>query len=243
MTLRRPTLRALAVLIVATMLSACGVCKAADRDGGPAGSVSSQTNSNSDAAVNLSESDAVTNAAADDVESAQTDNYPDGHLPANWNHMPGDRVLIESEGLSISQPGLHPSRYIDFGLPRDVVVRAVSIMRGRATGSGRTARCAHGPMDFTAFGPLILNFRHGRFVGWILNPGSRPVIEADLGLTTGIPREWVGYGDDDVRIISRSRRRVQFEVGGIGGFLAGNRPHARVTRLYAGATCFARTPT
>lgn len=243
MTARQAALRSLAILAVSAMLSACGVGNAADREGSPAGSVSAQTNSDSGADLNQYESFALTNAAAEDAQGADPDLYPDGHLPANWNHMPGDRILIESEGLSISQPGLHPARFIDFGLPRDVVVRAVAIIRGRATRSGRTVRCRGGPMDFTAFGPLILNFRHGRFVGWILNPGSRPIIEADLGLSTGIPREWVGYGDDDLRIIGRSQGRVQFEVGGIGGFLGSNRPHARVTRLYAGATCFARTPT
>jgi len=231
-------MRNVLMLAVSAMLAACGVGNATTTGVNPA---TDQGASAPKGAVNGADY-SVGNAAADNVGTAGGDQYSDGHLPANWYHGAGDILILEGEGLSFAQPGLHPARFIDFGLTRDVVVRAVTMIRGRPSGSGRTMRCGGGPMDFTAFGAIVLNFRHGRFVGWVLNPGVRPLIETDLGLGIGTPRDQVGYGDQDLERVVDSPQGPRFEVNGIGGFLRSHRPDARVTRLYAGATCFAPTP-
>jgi hypothetical protein len=234
-------MRNFSTLALAALLAACGTGHAATTDADPANLASVGTIAEEAADLN-SESFAVVNAATEDAQSADSDSYPDGHLPRNWAHQQGDIVVLVDQGLSFAQPDLHPYRYIDFGLPRATAIRGVSMMRGRPTGSGRTQHCRGGPMDFTSFGALVLNFRHGRFVGWVLNPGARPAIETDLGLGIGTPRAEVGYGGEDLTSTRGSPRGPQFEVGGIGGFLGSNRSNARVTGLYAGATCFARTP-
>ena len=229
------------VLAVSAMLTACGVGNAAEIGADQSNEASAPAASEAEMSVNASEGTAVTNAASDPAYLAESERTS-GHLHDNWAHQRGDKLILEGGGFSFAQPGLHPYRYIDFGLPRDTVVRAVTIIRGRPSGSGRVARCRSEPMDFTAYGALVLNFRHGRFVGWVLNPGARPLIETDLGLGIGTPRDQVGYGDQDLTSTRATTLGPQFEINEIGGYLSSNRPNARVTRLYSGATCFARTP-
>jgi len=235
-------MRNASMLAVSAILAACGVGNAASRGPDPANSVSAQSVSGAETANNESEEVGAVDAATENAAAA--DAYPslDGHVPANWYHYRDDILILEGGGLSFAQPGLHPARFIDFGLPRAVVVNVVAMIRGRPSGRGRITPCVGGPMEFTAFGPLVLNFRRGRFVGWVLSPGARPRIETDLGLGIGTPRSEVEYGDEYPRYVGHSPRRAQFEVAEIGGFLSSNRPNARVTRLYSGATCFARTP-
>jgi len=237
-------MRHFSILAVSVLLAACGIGNAASRSADQADPVSVQVNSGAEAEAEAEAAQGIgaMNAAITNASMAEADLYPDGHVPANWYHMIGDILVLEGGGFSFAQPGLHPARYIDFGLPRATVIDAVTIIRGRPSGSGRIARCAGGPLDFTAYGALVLNFRHDRFVGWVLNPGARPSIETDLGLGIGTPRDQVAYGDEDPTYIGNSPRGPQFEVAEIGGFLSSNRPNARVTRLYSGATCFARTP-
>jgi hypothetical protein len=229
------------ILAASAALAACGSGHAATMDAAQANAAETEAMSAASLVENDSSDHAVMNAAADPSYIAESERSS-GHLPVNWAHQPGDILILEGGGFSFAQPGLHPYRFIDFRLPRDTVVRAVTIIRGRPSGSGRDLRCRGAPMDFTAFGALVLNFRHGRFVGWVLNPGARPLIETDLGLGIGTPRDQVGYGDEDLTSTRNTPLGPQFEINAIGGYLSSNRPNARVTRLYSGATCFARTP-
>jgi hypothetical protein len=234
-------MRNISTLALAVLLAACGTGHAAEIGANQDNAAIAPTASEAEVPNDEPAGTAAMNAAADPAYIAESERTS-GHLPANWAHQAGDILILEGGGFSFAQPGLHPYRYIDFRLPRATAVRAVSMMRGRPTGSGRTLHCRGGPMDFTAFGALVLNFRQGRFVGWVLNPGARPLIETDLGLGIGTPREQVGYGGEDLESTRNTPLGPQFEVSGIGGYLSSNRPNARVTRLYSGATCFARTP-
>lgn len=234
-------MRNILALTVSALLTGCGSGHAAPVGADQSNTASVEPNSVMEAVDSDFGASAVVNAATDPAYMAEAAAH-DGHLPANWAHQRGDILVLQDGGFSFAQPGLHPYRYIDFRLPRATVLRGVSIIRGRPTSSGRKPQCRGGPMDFTAFGALVLNFRHGAFVGWELSRPATPRIETFLGLGVGTPRAWAGYGGEDVTSTRNSPRGPQFEVGGIGGFLSSSRPDARVTGLYAGETCFARTP-
>ena len=151
-------------------------------------------------------------------------------LPARAQDYPNRPISIVSAQAS--------------GGASDTVVRAVTIIRGRPSGSGRDLRCRGAPMDFTAFGALVLNFRHGRFVGWVLNPGARPLIETDLGLGIGTPRDQVGYGGEDLTSTRNTPLGPQFEVSA-GGLWLGQVdlawPESRLVVEYEGAYHFEGT--
>src|SRR5262245_11668376 len=121
---------------------------------------------------------AGTSAIAVDAAGAKSAIKPGGdpHTPAGWHRYPGDVIRITGEGLAFTQSGLHPARFIDFGLRREDVDKEVRRMRGAPTGRGRVARCRGGAMEFTTFGKLRLNYRKGRFVGWVLDEGAAPPV-------------------------------------------------------------------
>jgi hypothetical protein len=152
----------------------------------------------------------------------------------------GRQLRIGGWGLSAGSRGLHPSSTWEFGLPRPEILRVIAAIRGPATGRDRNARCRGGPMDFTHFGPLTLNFQHGRWVGWSLaGRETDEAIQSEYGIGLRVRREYVlGFdfeeGEGSVR---HTRRGTEFVVDDLHGLLSGPGRRARVTYLWAGANC------
>ena len=145
----------------------------------------------------------------------------------------GQELRLIPGGLASGAPGLHTNRIFEFGMPRAEVVAAVAAIRGRATGSDANRECGAGPMEFTSFGTLTLNFQNGLFVGWSLDgpPGAQP-IEEEYGLGIGTTRADLTDGDRD-DADETSTLGVEFDAGGIHGLLGTNAPDA-VVPTYGG---------
>ncbi|AKH41291.1 hypothetical protein FHS61_001818 [Altererythrobacter atlanticus] len=102
--------------------------------------------------------------------------------------------------------------------------------------------CGAGPMEFTSFGPLTLNFQEDRLVGWFMEkgPGMQTADGIRPGMTLAELRE-----QRSVELLPNSTLGGEFtymtpDGGTIDGFLEGEGDGAIVTALYAGTNCFFR---
>ncbi len=150
----------------------------------------------------------------------------------------GQELRLISGGLASGAPGLHTNAILPFGRPKAEIVAAVAAIRGAPTGRDANGECGAGPMDFVHFDGLRLNFQHGRFVGWSVNPpaGAQP-LQDEWGLGLGTTRASLTDGDQDPATIESSTLGVEFDAGGIGGLLSSDAPDATVTTLWAGTNC------
>lgn len=147
-------------------------------------------------------------------------------------------LRLASGGFLATASGPGPARTIAFGAPRSEAVAAVSAILGPASEEGSNEECGAGPMQFTHFGTLSLNFQNDAFVGWFLRrPARTPPLRSATGVGIGTPRDQiVGEGQGPLEV-SETSIGTQFEVGGIFGLLSGPEPDAAVTDLWAGTNC------
>jgi len=177
-------------------------------------------------------------AAANNVASAAPANAA---APVNATApapQSGLELRLAGSGLTAGQPGLHPSSVHAFGMSRAAIVAAVAAIRGPATGEGANEECGAGPMQFTNFGRLVLNFQEDRWVGWHLGgPPATPPLKTDWDLGIGSPRADLDDGDRAQAQVSQTSLGTEFSVGDIHGLLSGNGANATVTDLWAGTGC------
>ena len=143
-------------------------------------------------------------------------------------------------GLETAEPSLHSSGQIEFGQEQAQVIERIAAIRGRPTRSGHDTECGAGAMEFTAFGPLRVNFQGGRFVGWLLDGPADPPIEEEYGLAIGSPRRDLAESDQGAAQFSRTSLGTEFDMGGIRGLMTSDRHDAVVLSLYAGTNCLFR---
>ncbi len=152
------------------------------------------------------------------------------------------RLTLTHDGLMLTPERGNPPRSFAFGTPRAEVETLAERHVGAVTDRSRNEECGAGPIDFTEYGPLILNFQDDRFVGWFAGDGTR-VATAD-GVVPGATRAQL-ESTLTVAMIPDTTLEGEFEYAGrggeaIGGFLDGSGQDARVTALYAGINCFFR---
>jgi hypothetical protein len=147
-------------------------------------------------------------------------------------------LRLASGGLLATQTSSTPGRTLAFGMPREEAVGAVASILGPATGEGSNEECGAGPMQFTSFGTLSLNFQQGAFVGWSLRgPPRTPALRSAAGLGIGTPRDQImGEGQGPLQV-SETSLGTQFDAAGILGLLSGPEPDATVTSIWAGTNC------
>lgn len=149
-------------------------------------------------------------------------------------------LRIGDWGLSAGFRQLHSIEDWEFGLPRAEILAAVAAIRGPVTRPDSSAECADGPMQFSHFGSLTLNFRAGRWVGWSLagTEAGHP-IRNEWGVGLGSPRDEINAlgMDGDVLTITQRGNQAEFTVGRMHGTLSDANPEAIVKSLWAGATC------
>lgn len=177
-------------------------------------------------------------AAGNNVASAAPANAAAPVNAAEPAPQSGLELRLAGSGLTAGQPGLHDSSVHAFGMPRAQIVAAVAAIRGPATGEGVNEECGAGPMQFTNFGPLVLNFQEGRWVGWSLaGPPASPPLKTDWDLGIGTPRADLDDGDNDQAQISQTSLGTEFSVSDIHGVLSGSGANATVTHMWAGLAC------
>ena len=175
------------------------------------------------------------------ADSAKADPAPQVRTAAASQVQPaaepaaGSILRLSPQGLATAQPGLHSANLIAFDQPRAQVVAAVAAIRGEPTGTSENDQCGAGPMGFTEFGPLTLNFQQGRFVGWELSGAADPPIEEEYGLGIGTSRADLEQSDQGPATIEESSLGTEFDFGGIGGLLSSDAPGASTVRTPAPA--------
>jgi hypothetical protein len=147
----------------------------------------------------------------------------------------GQELRLIAGGLASGTPGLHTNRIFEFGMPKAEIVAAVAAICGPPTVGNANYECGAGPMEFTLFGPLTLNFMNGRLVGWsLMAPRAAQPIEEEYRLGIGTARAHLGGDDGEPARVEETVLGTEFDAGGIHGLLGSDAPDGVVTYLWAG---------
>lgn len=145
-------------------------------------------------------------------------------------------IALDGEGLRIVAPrgsGL----LLGFGAKRGTVEGLLQNLLEDEPERTINNECGAGPMKFTSFGSLTLNFQDGEFVGWLVDERGKQSTIDGVGIgTTRAEAERSRI----IEIIDGSTLGTEFSSGAINGFLADESADAPITGLYAGTNCFFR---
>lgn len=147
------------------------------------------------------------------------------------------KLLIDGAGLRRRDPSNGGTPLVAWGTPRATVDQMVGAALGVAVDKSLSQECGAGPLEFSRFGPLTLNYMDGGLVGWYLDGRSVAPLATVSGIGIGSTRAQVM----DVlkpQLIEDSTLGDEFysDGEGLGGFFE----DGKVASLYAGTTCFFR---
>ncbi|MCT2558843.1 aspartate-semialdehyde dehydrogenase [Tsuneonella sp. YG55] len=149
-------------------------------------------------------------------------------------------AILDARGLSIGRaPGT--AQHFAFGAPRAAVEAAGDAWLGTAERSANE-ECGAGPMAFTRYGGLTLNWQDDRLVGWFAR--EDPAIVTSDGIVPGKLLRDLEVARS-ARLIKDSTLEGEFDYLAadghtIGGFVRGTGRDATIESLYAGVNCFFR---
>lgn len=146
------------------------------------------------------------------------------------------KLALDGEGLRLFDAASGAARRIPFGTRKPAALSALTAVQAappREQGENVDCRATFA----TWANGLTAWFAQDRFVGWSVRPGS-PEVTTASGLTVGSSRADLD-GAYNAKV-APSSLGVEFTAGGLAGLLDSARPDARVTHLWAGATCIAR---
>lgn len=148
-------------------------------------------------------------------------------------------MAIEGEGLRLFNRDTGAARPIPFGTARDQVMAALAF-RGQPD-IGTLEECGAGPLDRASWPDgLTLYFQDAKFAGWALDRrgndgGNQSPITTAAGIAPGSARSKLeaAYAAK----IFESTLGTEFAAGDLFGLLDGRGATARITDLWAGASC------
>ena len=172
---------------------------------------------------------AAGNAAAPAVESKAAP----APGPAEPAALARPQLALDGEGLRLASGA--SATPIPFGTARDAVVEAVGKSLGAPPSEqGRNEECGSGAQDYVGWKDgITLWFQDGGFVGW----DSKGKLASADGVGLGTQRDRITARELEV---SETSLGEEFSSGGISGLFASGAPDAKVTALWAGATCLFR---
>ena len=153
-------------------------------------------------------------------------------------------VSLDGEGLRFVDKASGKASLLAFGVPRVQAEEALARVTGKADDRSTNEECGAGPMEFTRYDAMTLNFQDGKFAGWFL--GNEPGADAFStmsGIAIGTTRAKAG---ESVSIVMAEDSTLgeEFSIGtgdnGIGGMFAEPGDTAKIDALFAGTTCFFR---
>lgn len=153
-------------------------------------------------------------------------------------------VALDGEGLRFVDKASGKASLLAFGVPRAQAETALANVAGQADDRSTNDECGAGPMQFTRYDAMTLNFQDDKFVGWFLGnePGAAAYSTAS-GIAIGTTRAKAG---ESVSIIDveDSTLGEEFSLGEgenvVGGMFAAPGGSAKVDALFAGTNCFFR---
>ncbi len=148
-------------------------------------------------------------------------------------------LAIDGEGLRLFSPVNGSARPIPFGRPRSATLAALAF-RGLPA-FARLEECGAGPLDQAAWPDgLRIYFQGGEFVGWALNAGSKDATDK-RAITTA---SGIGPGSSRAELeaaysakVVQSSLGTEFSAGDLAGLIDGPGQRARITDMWAGASC------
>jgi hypothetical protein len=154
---------------------------------------------------------------------------------------PVNKAVLDAEGVTFDSPAGKTQEF-DFGATRAEVDAMAERMFGPPDEFAENGECGAGPMQFSRYGPLTLNFQDGKLVGWFAREGDE-VVTTD-GIRPGTLMRDLKVARS-ARMIEGSTLEGEFDYLAadghtIGGFAKGEGRDAKIESLYAGANCFFR---
>ena len=153
-------------------------------------------------------------------------------------------VSLDGEGLRFVDKASGKTSLLAFGVPRAQAEEALARVAGKADDRSTNEECGAGPMEFTRFDAMTLNFQGGKFVGWFLGNENGAADYATMsgigvGTTRAKAQESVSITD-----VENSTLGEEFSIGTgdhiIGGMFAEPGAAAKIDALFAGDNCFFR---
>lgn len=167
--------------------------------------------------------------------------HPAGKHSSAAHAKPLNKAVLDAEGVTFdSRAG--KTREFEFGAPRAEVDAMAERMFGAPDEQTENSECGAGPMQFSRYGPLTMNFQDGKLVGWLAREGDQ-VVTSD-GIRPGALMRDLKVARS-ARMIEGSTLEGEFDYLAadghiIGGFAKGEGRDAKIASLYAGANCFFR---
>lgn len=148
--------------------------------------------------------------------------------------MVGGQGLVVSDAAGTKRP-------IAFGSPMSVAVDAARKAYGEPKAVTTSEECGPGPLQISAFDGLTLASQDGKFVGWWLDASSAtPPPTTDAGIGLGSTRGALEKAYPALESYADSSLGDEFTAGGFAGLSDGTGKLAKITHLWAGATCIMR---
>ncbi len=168
------------------------------------------------------------NAAGDADEAAE------GEAANNREDL---SIVARVDGVRLSDD----SHTITFGMPKEDAVITMTEIAGEPTDSGSNNECGAGPMEFTHFHQLTLNFQQEALVGWSLVRGDDALersVATPGGIAIGSSRAAVDAAPQAV--FEETSIGMEFTADGVDGLMSEDAPDGVVTDLWAGTNCIFR---
>ena len=146
-------------------------------------------------------------------------------------------LAVEGDGLRLFNPTTGAARPLPFGTPRATLLAALAFRRSPDT--GRQEECGPGPLDFAVWPDgLKLYFQAGKMTGWALDRRARESVSTASGIGPGSTRAALEAAQ--TISVEQSSLGTEFTSGGISGVLDGTGRTAKITDMWAGASCVMR---
>jgi hypothetical protein len=148
------------------------------------------------------------------------------------------KLMLDGRGLVMSD-AQGRKRTIAFDSPASEAVAAATQLYGEPAKVETLEECGAGPLQISRFPGLTLAAQDGEFVGWWLDDNAKPPL----------PTTAAGIGIGSSREALQRAHKVQahesslgdeFTADGIAGLTDGPGKQAKITHLWAGATCIMR---
>ena len=111
------------------------------------------------------------------VEEAPVDTATESATPQEADDL---AVNLDATGLSLPGTGGEAGMIVPFGSNRAAAEHTLGAVLGEVRDRGGSEECGAGPMQFTHYDGVTLNFQEDRLVGWI-SDGERYLPDATRG--------------------------------------------------------------
>lgn len=153
-------------------------------------------------------------------------------------------VSLDGEGLRFVDKTSGKTSVLAFGVPRKQAEEALGRVAGTLDDRSTNEECGAGPMEFTRYDAMTLNFQDGKFVGWFLgNEPGASFYTTMSGIGVGTTR---AKAKESVSIVDAKNSTLgeEFSIGTgdavVGGMFAEPGEAAKIDALFAGTNCFFR---